>query len=166
MARVRPILPPLLGILGIAAVLMLTFGDARLLNYDTSYSLLWGSELAAGQIPDLTVKYAPTQHPLATLLGALLTLPGLGDAPFGETATAIWELLGILFLGRPRLARICTRARLVRDWRGSRGGTDRADPRAGAELRRAGVRRHSLPVPAARRAARRDTPRASPARRY
>ncbi len=99
MARVRPIIPALLGVLAITAVLLLTFGDARLLNYDTAYSLLWGSELASGHIPDLTVTYAPTQHPLATALGALLTLPGLGDAPFGETATVLWELLGLVFLG-------------------------------------------------------------------
>jgi hypothetical protein len=99
MARARPLLPPLLGVLCITAMLLLTFGDARLLNYDTSYSLLWGSQLSSGQVPDITVKYAPTQHPLATLLGALLTLPGLGDAPFGGAATVIWELLGMLFLG-------------------------------------------------------------------
>lgn len=99
MARVRPLLPAVLGVLAITAVLLLAFGDARLLNYDTSYSLLWGSDLASGRMPDLTVPYAPTQHPLATLLGALLTLPGLGEMPYGETATAIWELLGMLFLG-------------------------------------------------------------------
>ena len=99
MARVRPIIPALLGVLALTVVLLLTFGDARLLNYDTAYSLLWGSDVAAGHVPDLAVTYAPTQHPLATALGALLTLPGLGDAPFGETATVIWELLGLVFLG-------------------------------------------------------------------
>lgn len=98
--RLRSALPPLASIAILTGLIALCFGGARLLNYDTSYFLLWGSQLASGQIPDVTVEYAPTQHPLATLVGALLTLPGLGDhAPYGGTATAIWELVALVALG-------------------------------------------------------------------
>lgn len=99
MARLRPLLPPLAGIAALTALVAAAFGAGRLLNYDTAYSLLWGSELAGGSIPDVQVAYAPTQHPLATALGFLLTLPGTGGLPHGETAMAIWELLGLVFLG-------------------------------------------------------------------
>lgn len=90
---------PAIGILLLTALVAAAYGSGRLLNYDSAYSLLWGSQLANGQIPDITVPYAPTQHPLTTLLGALLTLPGTGPAPSYTTAIAIWELLSLLALG-------------------------------------------------------------------
>ena len=101
MARaLRSILPPAVASIAIAVLVGVVFGDGRLLNYDTSYSLLWGSQLADGQVPDVQVPYAPTQHPLATLFGALLALPGLGaSAPYGAGATTAWELFGLLCLG-------------------------------------------------------------------
>jgi hypothetical protein len=61
-------------------------------NYDTAYSLLWGSDLAHGRVPDYSVPVAPTPHPLATLLG--LVLSPLGDG--AEDATVV---LAFLFLG-------------------------------------------------------------------
>ncbi len=99
MARLRPLIPPFAAIAALTALVALAFGDGRLLNYDTAYSLLWGSELAGGHVPNTEVAFAPTQHPLATAFGALLTLPGLGDAPHGEAAMAIWEGLGLVLLG-------------------------------------------------------------------
>lgn len=103
------------------------FGDGRLLNYDTAYSLLWGSELAGGHVPNTEVAFAPTQHPLATAFGALLTLPGLGDAPHGEAAMAIWEGLGLALLGT--LGWLVDRGRqgVVRRRRRARRRRDRAD---------------------------------------
>lgn len=99
MAAARRLLPALFGTALLSVLVAAFYGRGRLLNYDTSYSLLWGSELARGQIPDITIPFAPTQHPLATLLGALLTLPGTGPVPHAGAATAAWELLAIVFLG-------------------------------------------------------------------
>lgn len=45
-------------------------------NYDTYYSLVWGDELARGDLPDYEVFRTPTPHPLATAAGALLSLLG------------------------------------------------------------------------------------------
>lgn len=47
-------------------------------NYDTYYTLVWGRELAGGDLPDYDVFRTPTPHPLATLVGAALST--LGDA--------------------------------------------------------------------------------------
>ena len=56
-----------------AAVLRLLAGPG-LVNYDTLYTLVWGRQLAHGEIPDLEVPIAPTPHPLANL-GAVLLSP-------------------------------------------------------------------------------------------
>ena len=61
-------------------------------NYDTAYSLLWGSDLAHGRMPDYSVPVAPTPHPLATLLGLVL-------APLGDGAEDATVVLAFLFLG-------------------------------------------------------------------
>jgi hypothetical protein len=65
---------------------------AGFLNYDTAYSLLWGGDLAHGRLPDFGVPLAPTPHPLATLLGILLT-------PLGAAAQPFWVVLAFLSLG-------------------------------------------------------------------
>src|SRR3954469_8809211 len=62
------------------------------LNYDTAYSLLWGGDVAHGRAPDFGVPVAPTPHPLATLVGVLLT-------PFGDAAQPLWVVLAFLALG-------------------------------------------------------------------
>jgi hypothetical protein len=61
-------------------------------NYDTAYALLWGSDLAHGRVPDYSVPVAPTPHPLATLLGAVLS-------PLGDGAETAMVVLAFLFLG-------------------------------------------------------------------
>ena len=66
--------------------------DAGFLNYDTAYSLLWGGDLLHGRLPDWHVTLAPTAHPLAELLGAILT-------PFGGAAQPIWVVIAFLALG-------------------------------------------------------------------
>jgi hypothetical protein len=58
-------------------------------NYDSYYSLLWGRELLDGQLPQYETYRAPTPHPLATGIGALL-------APFGHAAERIWILLCVI----------------------------------------------------------------------
>ena len=46
-------------------------------NYDSYYSLLWGREVLDGVKPSFDAYRAPTEHPLAIVFGALLSL--LGD---------------------------------------------------------------------------------------
>jgi hypothetical protein len=55
----------------LAALVWLVASPARFLNYDTEYALLWGHDLAHGRTPDYDVPFAPTPHPLATLVGLL-----------------------------------------------------------------------------------------------
>lgn len=63
-------------------------------NYDTAYSLLWGTELAEGRAPDLEVPLAPTPHPLQNLVSLVLGLAG--DADFGMWA---WNASALVALG-------------------------------------------------------------------
>src|SRR5215218_2454806 len=67
MARIRFAAGVLVG----AAVLRLLAGTG-LANYDTLYALVWGRQLAHGDIPDLEVAIAPTPHPLLNLAATLL----------------------------------------------------------------------------------------------
>jgi hypothetical protein len=55
----------------LAAIVFVVAAPARFLNYDTEYALLWGNDLAHGRTPDYDVPFAPTPHPLATLVGLL-----------------------------------------------------------------------------------------------
>ncbi|MBA3301325.1 MAG: hypothetical protein H0T15_05600 [Thermoleophilaceae bacterium] len=55
-------------------------------NYDSYYTLIWGDELARGNLPDYDVFRTPTPHPLSTLLAALLS-------PFGGAADRILVLI-------------------------------------------------------------------------
>jgi len=59
-------------LVGAAALRLLTSNG--LVNYDTLYSLVWGRQLAHGELPDLEGAIAPTPHPLATL-GAIVLSP-------------------------------------------------------------------------------------------
>ncbi len=60
------------GIGALAALLWVVVGHG-LVNYDTLYTLVWGRDLAHGELPDYDVPLAPTPHPLATLLALLAT---------------------------------------------------------------------------------------------
>src|SRR3954454_24176935 len=68
MARIRYAAGVLVG----AAVLRLVVGPG-LVNYDTLYALVWGRQLAHGELPDLAAAVAPTPHPLATVAAILIT---------------------------------------------------------------------------------------------
>jgi hypothetical protein len=73
-------------------------------NYDSAYSLLWGRELRGGTLPSFDAYRAPTQHPLAVAVGAVLSL--LGDA-----APRVWLALTVaafcaLVAGIYRLGRV------------------------------------------------------------
>src|SRR4051812_27116294 len=86
--RPRPsIVVPLAVSLGLAVVVWLAFAPARFLNYDTEYALLWGHDLLHGRTPDYDVAFAPTPHPLATLLGAVFSIFGT------RTAETLFEMV-------------------------------------------------------------------------
>jgi hypothetical protein len=74
-------------------------------NYDSYYSLVWGREVANGELPSFEAFRAPTEHPLAVAFGAVLSL-------FGQDADRLFVLLTLLSFvalaaGTYRLGRLC-----------------------------------------------------------
>src|SRR5437763_14132344 len=61
----------------LVAVAIFAFFGHAFLNYDSFYALVWGKDLVHGITPDYKVPVAPTPHPLATLVGMVLS-------PFGD----------------------------------------------------------------------------------
>lgn len=85
----------------IALVLFLAF-DGGVPTRDPWHTLLWGTELANGRLPDYQAPLAPTPHPLLILLAALLSPLGQIALPV-LLATAMFALgavaIGLLRLG-------------------------------------------------------------------
>jgi hypothetical protein len=109
MARIRFAAGVLVG----AAVLRLLAGPG-LVNYDTLYTLVWGRQLAHGEIPDLEVAIAPTPHPLANL-GATLLSPLSSweiDGLHGELATI--AVIGVAYVSLALLGWVVFA--LAREW--------------------------------------------------
>lgn len=74
-------------------------------TYDSLYALLWGRELLHGELPNLHVYRAPTEHPLALAFGALCSLFGQAGARLmvlGAVASFVALVAGLY-----RLARLC-----------------------------------------------------------
>jgi hypothetical protein len=73
-------------------------------NYDSYYSMLWGREILDGSLPSYDTYRAPTPHPLAIALGALIS-------PLGHDAERLWILICVasfvaLVAGVYRLGRV------------------------------------------------------------
>src|SRR4051812_26916250 len=83
----RRMLPGTVTIVGIAALLRVVY-DPWYLNYDARYALLWARDAWHGFLPDFNADFAPTPHPLSTLVSSL----GL---PFGHggDAVVVWIVL-------------------------------------------------------------------------
>src|SRR3954471_13194021 len=83
----RRMLPCTVTIFGIAALLRVVY-DPWYLNYDARYALLWARDAWHGFLPDFKADFAPTPHPLSTLVSSL----GL---PFGHggDAVVVWIVL-------------------------------------------------------------------------
>jgi hypothetical protein len=47
-------------------------------GYDAAWALVWGGQLAGGQLPDYQAPFAPTPHPLANLVAIPLSFAGDG----------------------------------------------------------------------------------------
>lgn len=73
----------------LAGLAILAFFGHAFLNYDTFYALVWGRDIAHGLTPQYAVSVAPTPHPLATLVGVVLSV-------FGDPAEQV--ALGIVLL--------------------------------------------------------------------
>jgi hypothetical protein len=89
----RSLLVPTAWVAAVAAVLLLVF-PLGFPNYDTIYSLLWGTELAEGLSPDRGAALPPTPHPLAELFG-LVTAP-LGEGAIDLTMVVAYVSLGLV----------------------------------------------------------------------
>jgi hypothetical protein len=72
----RTVLIPFATIVGLAAVVALVTLPAGFVNYDTAYAVVWGNDLLHARTPDYSVAFAPTPHPLATLVGLVGSIPG------------------------------------------------------------------------------------------
>src|SRR3954462_10546310 len=101
MALARRAWPDALAALIVAVAVFAFFGHA-FLNYDSFYALVWGDDLAHGRAPQYDTPVAPTPHPLATLLGLVLSPLG---ATASETAFIVIVLvaIGALVVGVFRL---------------------------------------------------------------
>lgn len=69
---------PLLSLL-IATALWAAFGAVAVVNYDTLYAMLWGTQLLEGGAAEFAAPAAPTPHPLLTLAG-VISAPLVGGA--------------------------------------------------------------------------------------
>ena len=87
----------------IVAVTVGTFVYPTYPNYDSYYSLLWGRELLHLHQPTFEVYRAPTEHPLALVFGAALSLLGRGGDRIMVLATM--ASLVVLAMGMYRLGR-------------------------------------------------------------
>src|SRR5687767_442790 len=83
-------LPAVATVVGVAALLDLVYH--RFLNYDARYALVWARDLARGLKPDYEADFAPTPHPLETVVSILAT-------PFETRADTLLIWLMLLCFG-------------------------------------------------------------------
>jgi hypothetical protein len=75
-------------------------------EYDASYMLIWGRDIADGHLPaDFGQYYSPTPHPLANVAGALLS-------PLGHGALSALEVLALAALAALAVAGFLLGSRL------------------------------------------------------
>lgn len=106
-ATIRRFPPAVLATIALAAATWVIFSRA-FLNYDTLYALIWGRDLAHGDLPDFEFALAPTPHPLAIAVGALASLFGTDGGYTVMLAIAFLSfgalLWGIFRLGQSAFA--------------------------------------------------------------
>jgi hypothetical protein len=64
-------------------------------NYDTLYTLVWGQQLGRGEVPQYDLPIAPTPHPLAELVGLILS-PLSGAHAEDASVVIAYLVLGVL----------------------------------------------------------------------
>jgi hypothetical protein len=87
----------------IVAVAVGTFVYPTYPNYDSYYSLIWGREIVHLHLPTFEVYRAPTEHPLALVFGAVLSL--LGRSGDRVMVLVTMASLVVLAMGMYRLGR-------------------------------------------------------------
>jgi hypothetical protein len=87
---VRPVAAS--GAIGVAVWAVFPRGFA---NYDTLYALVWGQQLGRGETPQYDLPIAPTPHPLAELVGLILS-PLSGTHAEDATVVIAYLVLGAL----------------------------------------------------------------------
>src|SRR5689334_4079379 len=90
-AKARRVLPALAVILGVPVVLWLLYRPSYV-NFDARYSLLWARDIVHGHTPDYTAVFAPTPHPLQTLVAFPVLLAG-------DSSAKVMVALTLLSLG-------------------------------------------------------------------
>jgi hypothetical protein len=88
-------------VVALTAALWVLYGPAHL-GYDPTWALAWGGELASGHLPRLDASpAAPTPHPAANALGAVLFPLGASAAPiaFSLVVVASFAALGLVCAG-------------------------------------------------------------------
>ena len=89
--------PAVLAVLAVIAVIAVIAGAAVLAialgpgyaGYDAAWSLVWGDELAHGELPSYDAPVAPTPHPLANAVAAVVS-------PFGDGGESALVALSFL----------------------------------------------------------------------
>jgi hypothetical protein len=103
-ARLRGLPWPLLALVALSIATFIGFlVYPTYPNYDSYYSLLWGREALHGTLPSFDAYRAPTEHPLAIVFGALVSL--LGDGGDRVMVFATLASFVVLAAGLYRLAR-------------------------------------------------------------
>lgn len=123
----RSVLPPLLVVVGVAALVALVY-EPWYGNYDTRYALLWARDLVDGFNPEYAAPYAPTPHPGWNAIAALAQVLGEGAAgeamvwvvllSFGAVVWLVYRLGTELFnrwVGIVAAVVVLTRAAMLRD---------------------------------------------------
>lgn len=99
------------GVVLAAGVAFAAYGPGAL-GYDASWALLWGDDVAHGDLPGYEESGAPTPHPLLNAVCAVL-------APFGDGAGDVLIGLTMLSLGALVYAGYLLGARLFSAWVGA-----------------------------------------------
>src|SRR5918911_2095376 len=102
MAWARRALPNAVAAAVIGLLVFAAFGHA-FLNYDTFYALVWGDDLMHGRTPQYDVPVAPTPHPLAILIGGLVS--PLGDGAEDALLALVILSIGFIAVGLFRLGK-------------------------------------------------------------
>jgi len=87
----RNVVVALATIVGVAVAMFLLYRPSYV-NYDAQWALLWARDAWHGFVPEYTADFAPTPHPLATLLSSFAL-------PFGAAAPSAVLWATLLFFG-------------------------------------------------------------------
>src|SRR5215217_2408025 len=91
MTYVRRMALPAAACAAIGALIWALYGSGNV-GYDTYYALIWGDQLSEGTLPTYEAPRSPTPHPLANLVGLVLT-------PLGNLADDAMIVITLLSFG-------------------------------------------------------------------